>query len=184
MDGAFHRLHGPSLLAQEPSRWILFLLLPMLPLWHILSFLSWLCFARPSLLLLPRCYQNPPIHSLSCFWSPNSRRSSAHPQLCFRPTSFPSPDSTHRSCSLIPNLPPVPQLRLTLRPSVLRGTGSSLPWPRASCRRRNCPLQARRRLEPSSLCLQDPESHSTCSCSSGGQGFPPGATPTCLHPLP
>lgn len=125
-----------------------------------------------------------PIHSLSCFLSPNSIQSSAYPQLCFRPTSFLSPASTHPSCSLIPNLPRVPQLRLTLRPSVLRGTGSSLPWPRAFFRRRDCPVQARRRLGPSSLCLQDPEGHSTCSCSSRGQGFPPGATPTCLHPLP
>lgn len=125
-----------------------------------------------------------PIHSLPCFWRPNSIRSSARPQQCFRPSSFPPLASTHPSCSLIPNLALVPQLRLTLRPPVLRGTGSSLPRPRALCRRLDCPLQVWRRPGPSSPRFQDPEGHSTCSCSSGGEGFPPGATPTCLHPLP
>lgn len=149
---------------------------------HTLSSLSWPRLARPSSHSFTLLLSESSIHSLPCFWSPNSMWSSARPQLCFRPASFPSPAST--LVSLIQNRLLVSQLRLTLRPSVLRGTGPSLPWPRALCRRRDCPLQARQRPEPSSLRLQDPGEHSTCNCSFGGQDLPPGATPTCLHPLP
>lgn len=154
----------------------------MLPFRHTLSSLSWPRLARPSSRPFTLLLSESPIHSLPCFWSPNSIRSFARSRLCFRPASFPSPAST--LVSLIQNLLLVSQPRLTLRPSVLRGTGPSLPWPRALCRRRDCPLQARQRPEPSSPRLQDPGGHSTCSCSFGGQDFPPGATPTCLHPLP
>lgn len=183
MDGAFHS-HGPSLLAQESSHWIPFLLLPMFPFRHISCSLSWSCFARPSLLLFPRCYLSPPfirspVSGAPTQYGPPHTLSSASgpPVFPLRPPhTRPARSSQicHRSL----------ELRLTLCPSALRGIGSRLPWLRAFCRRRDCPLQAQRRLGPSSLCLQDPESYSTCSCSSRGQGFPPGATPTCLHPLP